>query len=333
MARRGFVTIPALREDRPKPRLRGSIGRRGPPQGQHSVQRQLVDRPGDAGLLDPTRHGTEAKRIEGDGGCRPQESHVAEARAELEKALALSMRSDDETTVHEVCAGGTRALADRAEAARARREQTDTDDLRHQADRLLGELRRRLSARAARGAARTPRSLAFAALATAERSRLDQSDPDLWAEATRSWSSAREPYYIAYCRWREAEALLEGRVGRARAGECLDEAWHVSRELGAAQLSTRIQSLAQRARLELSDADAEPPSEVQTAADLGLTGREVEILGQLTAGRSDREIGDLLFISKKTVSVHVSNVLRKLAVANRIEAGKIGQAHGLAART
>ena len=62
---------------------------------------------------------------------------------------------------------------------------------------------------------------------------------------------------------------------------------------------------------------------------MGLTAREVEVLGQLAAGRSDREIGEALYISKKTVSVHVSNVLRKLAVANRVEAGKIAHAHGL----
>jgi DNA-binding NarL/FixJ family response regulator len=53
------------------------------------------------------------------------------------------------------------------------------------------------------------------------------------------------------------------------------------------------------------------------------------VLGQLAAGRRDAEISDALFISKKTASVHVSNILRKLDVANRVEAGKIGQAYGL----
>ena len=65
------------------------------------------------------------------------------------------------------------------------------------------------------------------------------------------------------------------------------------------------------------------------AADLGLTPREVEVLGQLAAGRTDGEIAEALFISKKTASVHVSNLLRKLEVANRVEAGRIGQAQGL----
>ena len=63
--------------------------------------------------------------------------------------------------------------------------------------------------------------------------------------------------------------------------------------------------------------------------DLGLTPREVEVLGLLAQGRTDREIAERLFISRKTASVHVSNLLRKLDVAGRVEAGRIGQAHGL----
>ena len=61
------------------------------------------------------------------------------------------------------------------------------------------------------------------------------------------------------------------------------------------------------------------------ADDLGLTPREVEVLAQLARGRTDRQIAEELFISKKTASVHVSNLLRKLDAANRIEAAEIGQ--------
>ena len=49
----------------------------------------------------------------------------------------------------------------------------------------------------------------------------------------------------------------------------------------------------------------------------------------LAVGRTDREIADELYFSKKTASVHVSNLLRKPDVANRVEAGRIGQTHGL----
>ncbi len=53
------------------------------------------------------------------------------------------------------------------------------------------------------------------------------------------------------------------------------------------------------------------------------------MLAQLALGRTDRQIGEELFISKKTVSVHVSNILRKLDAGNRIEAAEIGQRAGL----
>ena len=168
------------------------------------------------------------------------------------------------------------------------------------------------------------------ALCRAERSRLDVSDPDLWAGAVRSWQLAGEPYPTAYCRWREAEALLEGRSGRSRAADLLHEAWRVSVELRTDPLTGHIERLAQRARITLED---DEPGEASTAGtlgtDLGLTPREVEVLGHLAGGETDGEIAESLFISKKTVSVHVSNLLRKLDVANRVEAGRIGQAHGL----
>ena len=100
--------------------------------------------------------------------------------------------------------------------------------------------------------------------------------------------------------------------------------------LGADGLGERIAALARRARIPLPDVDAAEPAASSTlGSDLGLTPREVEVLAQLAAGRTDKDIADALFISKKTASVHVSNVLRKLDVANRVEAGRVGQAHGL----
>jgi DNA-binding NarL/FixJ family response regulator len=71
------------------------------------------------------------------------------------------------------------------------------------------------------------------------------------------------------------------------------------------------------------------PLPSSAVSKLGLTSREVEVLGYLAAGRSDRQIAEELFISKKTASVHVSNILRKLGASNRIEAGEIGQRVGV----
>jgi DNA-binding NarL/FixJ family response regulator len=60
-----------------------------------------------------------------------------------------------------------------------------------------------------------------------------------------------------------------------------------------------------------------------------LTHREHEVLRLIADGYSNGEIGACLFVSRKTASVHVSNILRKLGASNRIEAAAIARRHGL----
>lgn len=259
-----------------------------------------------------------------------EEGRPDAAYEEVERALALAVGTENDTLPPEMCALGTRALADRLEYAAAHGLRCDADKLRLLADGLVQEVERLVAAQTARGTPPTRRTVAFAASCAAERSRLQSSDPELWANAAARWQTAGEPYQNAYCRWREAEALLESRADRYRAEECLQQAWRVTLELGAQPLRERIEGLAQRSRVALRNGDGAEASDGSTVAtDLGLTPREIEVLGQLAEGKTDREIADTLFISKKTASVHVSNLLRKLDVANRIEAGKVGQAHRL----
>ena len=73
----------------------------------------------------------------------------------------------------------------------------------------------------------------------------------------------------------------------------------------------------------------EPARSRETRADATLTARETEILGLVAQGRSNGEIGRQLFISTKTVSVHVSNILAKLGAAGRTEAAAIARRDGL----
>jgi DNA-binding NarL/FixJ family response regulator len=99
--------------------------------------------------------------------------------------------------------------------------------------------------------------------------------------------------------------------------------------LGARLLVAEIDALVRRARIELAappggGAPDDPAPAVTTVTDeLGLTSREREVLALVAEGRSNRQIADALFISAKTASVHVSNILAKLGVANRGEAAAV----------
>ena len=62
---------------------------------------------------------------------------------------------------------------------------------------------------------------------------------------------------------------------------------------------------------------------------LGLTGRERDVLRLVALGRTNRQIAEELFISPKTASVHVSNILAKLGVSGRGEAAAVAHRTGL----
>jgi DNA-binding NarL/FixJ family response regulator len=61
----------------------------------------------------------------------------------------------------------------------------------------------------------------------------------------------------------------------------------------------------------------------------GLTPRELEVLGLVAAGHTNREIGAALFMSEKTASVHVSRILSKLGVRTRTQAAAVATRAGL----
>jgi DNA-binding NarL/FixJ family response regulator len=95
-------------------------------------------------------------------------------------------------------------------------------------------------------------------------------------------------------------------------------------------LLDEIDDLARRARLVLAlPAATEQGAEAREPLPFGLTQRELEVLRLLVDGRSNGEIGSRLFVSRKTASVHVSNILRKLGAANRIEAAAIARRHAV----
>ncbi len=111
---------------------------------------------------------------------------------------------------------------------------------------------------------------------------------------------------------------------RDRARTEWETAVAIADRLGAAPLRHALDLLGRRARFVLQDS-AEP--EAASVLD-ALTGREREVLAQVAAGRSNREIGERLFISQKTASVHVSNILAKLGAATRTQAAAIAHQEG-----
>ena len=74
---------------------------------------------------------------------------------------------------------------------------------------------------------------------------------------------------------------------------------------------------------------ADASTAVDTAGGSGLSGRELEVLRLLTAGRSNPEIAEALVISRNTVERHVNHILQKTGTANRVDAAGYAYHHGL----
>ncbi len=215
-----------------------------------------------------------------------------------------------------------RTEADDATRARDRREQVpDGAAARHQ----------ELASLAAGLAAPNAASSGYQALVAAELARAaGRQDVAAWSAAAGAWRSAAEPYPLAYTLLRLAEAAVAA-GDRDTAGRGVREAYALARRVGATPIANEAAALARRTRLSLDEPAAEtvtaPPED--PLARFGLTEREQEILVLLAGGRSNPQIAESLFISPKTASVHVSNILAKLGVDSRVEAAAVAHRLGI----
>ncbi|CUR59421.1 hypothetical protein NOCA1170230 [metagenome] len=234
--------------------------------------------------------------------------------------LELIAGTDEDLFAARLVVLGRRAVADFAERHRDK-------DSRRQLAEMQGPLDEARS-RAPRGT--TAYDDALAAWEQAELSRLaSPRDAQPWAGLGGLWDRAGRRPDAAYARWREAEARLgNGSDGTAIA--TLRDAHRRASGLGSQRLLAEIGSLARWHRIDLAE-DVEVVSDPDQLAAYEITSRELEVLGCLVAGLTNGEIADRLFISAKTASVHVSNILRKLDVSGRQEAARVGHRLGVAA--
>jgi DNA-binding CsgD family transcriptional regulator len=151
------------------------------------------------------------------------------------------------------------------------------------------------------------------------------SDPHAWLDLAEQWKRFKAQPREAYALWRAAEALVAS-GDREAATTAARDAHALASTIGWAWVRDGVALLARRARLAL---DLPVPSALTPAERLGLTPREVEVVELVAQGRTNRQIADALFISTKTASVHVSNILGKLEVANRGEAAAAARRLGL----
>ncbi len=177
------------------------------------------------------------------------------------------------------------------------------------------ELGRALELAAMSVARATPVEQAHAAVFTAEASRAG-GHPDLaaWDAAAAAWEALGQPYPLA-CALLRAAGAASAAGNREAAAPALQRAAELASQLGARPLVQQISQLARRARIELTVGGGQA-----TGTPFGLTRRELEVLRLVAAGRGNRQIAAELFISAKTASVHVSNILGKLGVGSRGEA-------------
>jgi DNA-binding CsgD family transcriptional regulator/tetratricopeptide (TPR) repeat protein len=224
--------------------------------------------------------------------------------------------ADDLWSVAPLVWHGTRAWAD-ITAAGLSPPTAQVERLRHHCAEL---------AQRAKGTVPAVRAVidAFILMCEAEMARAEgDSDPLGWERAADTWERHQHPYPAAYARMRQAEGLLARHPRRADATETLRRADAVARRLGARPLLDDIVDLAKRARISLeapANAEAPVPAAVSATPLDSLTTREREVLHEIAKGLTNREIGQRLFISEKTVSVHVARIFAKIGVHNRMQA-------------
>lgn len=260
-------------------------------------------------------------------------AELAEWRGDHEGAMRIAVRAIHWLDEFEpwLLAGlrlgalGIGAAARAAGAARRRADPAAEAAAIREGEWLLAHVRECAQRGLTRGATLGPEGLAWLARADAEASGLSgPADPARWERAARAFDQGAV-YEQALCRLRHAEALLVSADGSELAGQQLGLVHGVAQRLRAVPLAGAVRELARRARIRLPGERA--PRDVLDP----LTARERAVLERVALGRTNRQVGEELYISEKTVSVHLSRVMAKLGAHRRAEAVAIAYDRGLLA--
>ena len=268
------------------------------------------------------------------------EGRIADVRAVAAQGIELAEKpGPPDPALAWLAATVLRAEADAAAAAGERATDADRAALAAVVARIdrAAELAAATTVELLQG---SRRGRALLGLIRAERARLMRSEsPEGWAAVAAGWTEAGRPYPAAYAAYRAGAAILAAGGSRGDAAAALRTAAATARELGATPLLGLVERLARQARIDVGTADVTGGATAGATGDgsdstltaLGLTQREAEVLRLVAGGWTNQQIGDALFITRKTASVHVSNILGKLGVDHRTEAAAVAHRLGLAA--
>jgi DNA-binding CsgD family transcriptional regulator len=236
---------------------------------------------------------------------------------------------------------GLDAAAALAETASAAKDGRTVGEMQDVAKVLTGHIDRARRLRETSGMPEVGTLHGYDALIAGHIARIEgRNEPSLWAASAAEFPPHSVETLTA--RYRQAEAMLAIKAPREEIKRVMVEAHEAAVEIGARPLADRFEALARRARIEFRPARSTTPAEEGGVAPpellppgtaalraRGLSDREIEVLTLVAAGFSNGEIGERLFIARKTAAVHVTHILDKLDVASRTEAATIGVRLGL----
>ena len=252
------------------------------------------------------------------------EFELAHKRAEEALRLlaeTLEVQAVDPRIADLMMCWGARAAADLAERARDRRDQESLARARAALHHLIA---RRQAIAPVPFTVLTSRDLvqpAVEAMFEAESARCekDAGTSSAWEEAVRRCDAAGMRWHAETSRLRWSQALAVEGASRSIVAAQLRTGHWFCLEVGASSLQQEFEGLAQVCGVDLTEPTADAGSfGVEPPFDR-LTARERQVLSHLVAGRTYGEIADALFVTEKTVSTHVSNLLSKTGTRSRRE--------------